>query len=169
MKHRALTGSEQTHIDDTLEALIDAGESNITGKLTDFIRQSFKFSKQRAFEIAAGYVIAKDRQARMKIARQLHEACAASFPAMTIPALRFFVLLQSPPDADEQPLESPDEALLYVQAMRLCTRWLLSRQRAFARHPECETLPELEAALKADHPECGTAGQLQTAIERDNE
>ena len=169
MKDRAITENEQTQIDTTLEALIEAGDSNITGALTDFIRESFKFSKQRAFEIAHGYVVSRGRKASAAVARQLHEAVATSFSGVTIPPQRFFILLQSPVDADEQPLDSPEDALLFMQAMRLCTRWLLSRKRAFVRHPECETLPALEAVLKAEHPECETAAELQAAIERDNE
>jgi hypothetical protein len=56
-----------------------------------------------------------------------------------------------------------------MQATRLSLRWLDSRRRAFARHPECETFDELNAVLKSEHPECTTPSELQAAIERDNE
>jgi hypothetical protein len=172
MKHRALTHSEQAQIAAKLDDLIESETddvTNIANTLTDFIRTSFKLSEDRAFEIAAGYVISRARRGRTAIARQLREAAAESFPDEKIPALHFFVLLQSPVDADDQPLDSTDDVMSFMQASRLSLRWTLSRKRAFARHPECGTLPDLEAALRSEHPESKTAGELQIAIERDNQ
>jgi hypothetical protein len=175
MTTHALSQDEQKRIERKFAKLekTDISSKAFVDKLTNFIRREFNFSELRAVEIVGAYIRSRRREVDNANAIKMRKLVTESFPGEQIPSLRFFVMLQSVgDDGDLPPLNSlkdvRNEVGSLMQAMRLSMRWLNSRRCAFARHPEFDTMPELEAFFR-DRYQCETPAELQRAIERDNE